>query len=470
MIKKIRALINFVRRHPYISLAVIAFINSFFWAMKTYGVLLWGDDGQYNGLAINILKYHTFGFEPGVPTMEREPLFSIFIALIYYFFGYKFFAVFLSQMVIFSFTAVIIYKISRMFFDEDKSLAVGFMAALFPSLASFTGLLYTEVFFTFLLVLFAWFFLAAAKKENILLFFAAGIFYGLATLTRSVFLYVLPMAILFFVFYFRKKLKKAAAFLFIFIFAVAISIAPWVARNKARFNNFGLANRGGLVLYTRSLSLSLSREGWAEYAGTAVFGDYITMKLLPKYSGDYRWITYMPSIYRSADLADNLKYDQDAADKAMFAEAKMNILAHPFLYLAGVPVELFKLNSPMNPDFWIMHIFVETHKNWPALMKILIILAIRSVYWIFFAVVIYGLYRAIKSGGLEIFLAFLVIGYNGLYSLLDTIPRYGLPMFPLYFVLFVYGFSLLWPRILKLKRRKICAELPVSQETAMNNR
>lgn len=97
----------------------------------------------------------------------------------------------------------------------------------------------------------------------------AGVMLGVLALTKAAALYVALVAIpvlavstdLF------GLLPRRAALTVLAVTALsfAITVTPWMTRNYLQFGDFAIAQRGGVVLYTRALKDNMSRE---EYWGT----------------------------------------------------------------------------------------------------------------------------------------------------------------------------------------------------------
>lgn len=441
-----------ISRMPIFFLFLVAVVNGFLVSQGNYGYLS-KEAGVYDLLAQALVKNHSFSLPLTGLVMNREPGYPLFLSLIYLIFGHSTFAVFIIQIIFFGCIALLIFYISQLFLNKVPSMLVGFMTALFVPLASYTGMIYSEILFTLLFLLWILFFVKAEKTNNKILFLISGLCFGLATLTKVINFYLLFFVLIYFIVkYYKCGIKKLLMKIFLFSFAAALIVTPWMARNKYNFDSFSITTRGGFVLYIRADALNLSAWKYYEYISSAIFGDYITGKIFFDYEGNYEDLTYIPSIDRVQSLVD-LRLSDTEIDKILILEAKALILKRPLLYLTGSLVELFKLNSPMNAThFSIMHMFVETHSEIPSWVKVSIILFIRFIYWVFFLIVIYGIYKsATENGGMK-FISLVIFGFNVFYILFDTISRYSLPVFPLYILLFIYGSSRFFAkRFLNLK-------------------
>jgi 4-amino-4-deoxy-L-arabinose transferase-like glycosyltransferase len=447
--------------HPYYFLGVLAFLSGLFWACKYSGPLL-KEAVDYDGLGWSLLKNKMFGYPNEGPVMRREPGYPAFLALVYLFFGHNNIAAIFVQIFLFCGVVLFVYWIGQVLLNRILAIVASILTAIFPPLATFVGRIYSEIFFTFLFILWVVFFIKALKSSKKLLFFVSAVIYGFLVLTKVITFYFIPFILiyLFFVFY-KQNIKKALMVMLIFFIGAMSIIFPWMLRNRYYFNTYSITERGGWLLWVRAYPTTFSLYKYGQYVSAGVLGDYVTLKIFPDYSGDYEDLAYAPSCRRLTEL-DKLGFVRRDAENLLMKEAVFNILHHPFLYAFGSIVEIFKFNTPMNPHFPIFHMFVETHYEIPSWLKIIIILSIRLVSWLFFAVIIYGIYKSFckKEDFRKIgFVSVVVIVFNLLHSLVDTIPRYSLPLYPLYFILFCYGLRFIFYKLNYFRdNQSICAE------------
>ncbi|MBM4309631.1 MAG: hypothetical protein FJ119_01620 [Deltaproteobacteria bacterium] len=104
----------------------------------------------------------------------------------------------------------------------------------------------------------------SVRADRVRLFFAAGALYGVLCLTKAVFLYLAPLAMLivFFCCASAARLSAVRAFAFCAVFAAGIAVAagPWMLRNYMHFGSATLAQRGGTVLYGRMLRNTMTMD------------------------------------------------------------------------------------------------------------------------------------------------------------------------------------------------------------------
>jgi hypothetical protein len=97
-----------------------------------------------------------------------------------------------------------------------------------------------------------------------LLFFTAGLLFGLLCLIKAVFLYLaVPIVLMIFLWnliYPSVNKIRAVSTGVLFMVAIAAAVGPWMLRNYSHFGSFNLALRGGSVLYGRTLRNTMNMD------------------------------------------------------------------------------------------------------------------------------------------------------------------------------------------------------------------
>jgi len=94
-----------------------------------------------------------------------------------------------------------------------------------------------------------------------------------------------------------------------------------------------------------------------------------------------------------------------------------------------------------------MHLFVGTKNYIPAVLKILILLSIRIIWYAFLAILLYGMIKHIKEWQTWGIISMLIIYYNVMYVFLThSEVRYALMIMPFYFLFFIEGVKLLYEK------------------------
>ncbi|MEW6481476.1 MAG: glycosyltransferase family 39 protein [bacterium] len=219
------------------------------------------DAKQYDEIALSISQNKGFCLE-GVPTARREPIYPLFLSTIYFIFGHSYLAVRILQAIIGALTLVIIYLIGKRIFGFYCGVLAGLYCAIYPFFIGHIGLLYTEIFFTFLLAISTYSLIEAWEKEKIKNYIYSGIFFGISTLTRGI-----TILFPFFLFFIFLIFKKRIINLLIFSLAFAMVIIPWTIRNYIRFNVFLPIRWGGGHAFWQDIAVANDERWKTQSAG-----------------------------------------------------------------------------------------------------------------------------------------------------------------------------------------------------------
>lgn len=423
-----------------------------------------GDEIFYDKIALNILEGRHFcqGFEE--LCIEPQPLYPLFLAGIFSIFGHNCDAVRLIQIILFALTAVLVFLLAKDLFIRKVAIYSGLLVALFYPLANYSGRLYRGVFFAFLLVLFIYCLSQIYFNQKKKWFVFSGITSGLVMLTNAI-TYFLPLLIIVnFLIIYRKRFfsKKILISSFLFLFSLTTVLAPWLIRNYYSAGGSVNTGGGGALLGRAYLIEELQGEYREHFIGQA-FGYFFAKKL--DWQLDHKKLSAFPpeAVYQRLEELSSLGYSQEKIGKILHKEALFKIFKNLHFYSLSSFLYFISFNNPMlpNPKTFdvsrIQNLFVGTHPELTEFTKGSIILTIRFIWLIFFFFVIYGAIKVIKSWSKFSWLILIILYFNLVYSLLFAIPRYALPIYPFYIILFVYGLTILFNYI-NLKRRQINAQ------------
>ena len=218
-----------------ILIVVLGFFLRFLW-ISVQGMSHVGDI-LYERLAVNLLAGHGFTTMdqlPFSPTAVRPPLYSLWIALVYALFGQNLVTIFYSQAFIGAITSVVVYWIGREVHSPKAGLLSAFIYAIHPYPQLFVTTLFPEVFYSLLLALTVLFLWRAWKREtDIQQWILAGVFSGLAALTRSEF-FPFALFIVCLILVFRKSRRLIRGGM-VFLLAMMLTVLPWTIRNYIHF-------------------------------------------------------------------------------------------------------------------------------------------------------------------------------------------------------------------------------------------
>ena len=456
----------------------------FFYCLFSAAVLIDGDELQYDTIAKNLAKNNVFSREhtpPFHPTINREPLYPLFLASIYKVFNDSLLAARIAQSLVFSLTIIVFYSITLKLTDDRIAFCSSIVSILCPPLANYTSYILSETLFIFLLVVFVYVSTMMKSRQTNKNFVASGIILGLLTLFKAQMLYFLPFLILCII---VLKFEKGV-FLPILLVVISffITLLPWLYRNYYLFDTWKITGqRAGMVLNARAMKISYNL---IDYKNTAVY----------YFSEELGRIVYPDAVIKSKaymdqfnpvvegrdneqflrDLLHKKSYDlkegtiidlkiQDLKrdgfsemeiDSILTNEALQKIKARPFKYLLQTPFELIKMTAftylPLLNDERITSRISVVHKRLVFLIKGLI----RLIAYPILGLAVYGIYQYRSRWKEFLPVLMIVVFFNLFYGLTFGYARYAAPLIPFYIMFATMGWF-------KLKERKNVAMLQQS--------
>ncbi len=161
---------------------------------------------------------------------------------------------------------LIIYLLTKEFFEEKKAITAAFLLAIAPfhvknTLAEMDAM---AIFFVLFMMLF---FIRALKTSKNFYYLASGLFFGLAIYTKVYPLLFIPSMLIFFIYWKRKEKKKIITKdnmgkILVFLFAAFIFTIPALTHNYLLYKEKGFMD----LQFTRTLGLgkNISEQyyGW----------------------------------------------------------------------------------------------------------------------------------------------------------------------------------------------------------------
>jgi 4-amino-4-deoxy-L-arabinose transferase-like glycosyltransferase len=206
------------------------------WVAVTYDRLLGspvqliGDEPRYDYLAYSLLKGEFF------QKPLATPIYPLFLAVCYWFFGHSYAAVQYIQAFVGSTVIPLTFILAKRFTDMKSSLLAAVIVALIPALIYQVPIIYTEVLYTPLLLLTTLSLLWAIEEPKIRRFVLAGALLGISTLCRPATAF-LPL-ILPLIMPRNWGIKKQAILFMVYTCAMVGVIAPWTYHNYRTYNIF----------------------------------------------------------------------------------------------------------------------------------------------------------------------------------------------------------------------------------------
>lgn len=212
------------------------------------------DTAEYQLLARNVLRFHTFSVDerpPIAPSIRRPPVYPIFLASLMPLTSSRI-APAIAQAVLDALIAVMIFLIASRAVRQPFAMAVSVFYAIHPGPISATAAILSEVVFTTLLCAAALFALIAAERASTIIAIYSGIAFGLAALTRSIgIVYLIAVLCVLLAYRFRRTAVIAGI-------SAIIVIAPWIIRSSR------LASRFVLIQAPSSLGWYLPSLWWLD--------------------------------------------------------------------------------------------------------------------------------------------------------------------------------------------------------------
>ncbi len=212
-----------------------------------------GDSGSYNNYALSILGQSDWLTNPSFFGNSREPMYPMFLALVYSLFGKgNFNAVYIIQAFMSVFTLYYIYRLSTAFFGEKKSILTLVWAGFYISYLRYAGLLLRETMVFFLVIsafYYLWMFISFKKEGHLLRNKYFWLFMFLFTVlihTDARYLFFIPFLLILFILYLGYN-AGLIRYLWSLLFFVVL-LVPWSIRNYVAYDAFVLINSRTLDL------------------------------------------------------------------------------------------------------------------------------------------------------------------------------------------------------------------------------
>jgi 4-amino-4-deoxy-L-arabinose transferase-like glycosyltransferase len=190
------------------------------------------DEESYQSLAVALVERGEFGFEPGVPTSLRPPLYPAFVAGLYSVFGTDALQVVrLVQLLLSLLIVVIAAQLATAAFSPRVGWWTAAFCCFYPSLLGANNLLLTETLFTLLLMTSCLLVVKAWQSGSAMGFAWAGAAIGLGALTRSVLWLFPPVLSLFLLALWPVPWQRRLLGTALLVASFALVIGPWAVRN-----------------------------------------------------------------------------------------------------------------------------------------------------------------------------------------------------------------------------------------------
>jgi 4-amino-4-deoxy-L-arabinose transferase-like glycosyltransferase len=210
-----------------------------------------GDEIDYDAIARSLASGHGFSVNADRPTASRPPLYPILLGGVYRIAGARNEAGKALQILLGGAIVLLTFLLGRRIFSESAALAAAALVACNPSLIFISSYLLAENLYIVLLLSFLILFAGGRTKSlSYAVCAAGGMLLGLASLARpNAFPFALFAAVSFMIFGTGTRGTRLAKSI-VMLAGVLVVLAPWAARNEARFGKPILfTTHGGITFY-----------------------------------------------------------------------------------------------------------------------------------------------------------------------------------------------------------------------------
>jgi len=417
-----------------------------------------GDDYYYNYAAQNLLEKGSLFSDQNESVVMADSMYPLFLTGLYKIFGLENYdAVRIAQILLFALTALLVYGTAKIVFKEEKyALGAGFLFAFFFPLAGFTIRIIREPLMAFLIVLSIWLLLKAQLTSKFRWFALAGFSVSLMALTNSITQPFVLFVILGFVLIFGREFftKRVISKVGLFLLCFLMLTLGFLYRFHWEKGADPLAAKSGVLGRKAEMIQEMRGETYFRNLGGLLFGYYFFEK------DGFNVQTFLNHRRTSAkmSLLAAEGYNPQEQSEILFQDSLDVIIHNIPRYFAVTLLDFLQFNNLMLPNPASFdpapgqNLFIGgSHPEIPAPLKVIILLSLRIVYWIFFGLVIYGLVKAIKDWRRFLWLILIVVYYNLIYSAIFGIPRYSVTIYGFYIIFFVYGLKLAYEKLIKHK-------------------
>jgi 4-amino-4-deoxy-L-arabinose transferase-like glycosyltransferase len=378
-------------------------------------IFFWGkpltivDETHYQAIAENILRHQEFALETGHSTSIRPPLYPAFLTAIYSVTGgVHLNAVRMIQILISLGIIYVIYRLALRLFDEKVGRVAALIFAVYPSLIVFSHFVLTEILFTFLFLVFVYFFVAFLQHKKYLDIFLTGLFLGLAALTRSILYPFMVITIVFMAAVLRDSFANKTKWTSLLIAGCLLVTAPWSIRNTMMYGSLvAVDTMGGLNMYMGNYEHTPLNRAWAAV----------------DLQGDKAWYYGHEQALSGMNEAQKQKW----ATK----QAATYMSNHKLLTLERT---LIKAANLWGLEREVLGVIINGH--YPELNKKAALLVTTPAIFLSYCIVIVGSVFGLchnmnlRNFGL-VFLMLIMIYFTGVHALTFGHSRYHLPLIPL---------------------------------------
>ena len=250
------------RRAAVVAVAAAAILPRLVVLLAERGSILSTYTEKSDTFAETYVKTGTFGFIPGIPSANTQPLYGYFLIPFYWLFGRHWLVVGLAQIAVATATALLVYAIGLRVLPRFAALAA-IVATLNPYLVWHDVHVNREIVDQVVLAGLVLAIIVAVARRSLAYVTLVGALSGLAILGNSR-LTALPVLIAIYIAW-RLPAQRVLAVVLVLV-AAAVVVSPWVIRTKVSVGCFAITTDGRALWKANNVNTYrvLAHGGWID--------------------------------------------------------------------------------------------------------------------------------------------------------------------------------------------------------------
>lgn len=444
-----------MKNKKFFYILAISFILSFIFTMLTKEPMQ-PDSYGYDSIGWNLAQGHGYVSIENKITMEREPMYPFFLAVVYFIFGHSCFPVQIAQIALFLLTVILVYKTASAIFDKKTAWFSMAITALFPTLMNYPAYIVSETLFTFLVSLAVFGCIKIYFSDKWPYYILTGLALGASALCKSIMLPFIFIVIIWFLllkgvgYGIKNRLIKISAMILIF----GGVVVPWMCRNYAEFDSFSLRQGSELPLCIKTMKLDYNGRDFKK-AFIFTISENLGGKMFPDYTDDPRYFLFKEDVAARGTILPALR-EKGYSSKQIKSMMVSEIIKRPVKFLAVSSLDLLKMTQFTYLPLLIDQQYLMKKITGGRYGAFLLSLS-RGIFRFLACLLILFSMAAMWIRRAEwrkwIFLVILICYTNLIYSLVYGHGRYGVPLIPYYIILSVSIFAgRVWKKPVVLKK------------------
>ena len=253
------------RARAFLLVAAAAAIPRLAILLHERGAILANNTEKSDSFATTFVHTGTFGFVPGLPSADTQPLYGWFLIPLYWIFGRNWEAVGFAQIAVAVCTALLVYEIGRRFVSPRAGLVGALAATLNPYLVWHDVHVNREILDQLLAAALVLLTLVVAKRPTLPRAAALGVVLGLALLGNTR-LFALPVVVAAFLVWQLGLVRRAGEIAVVVFVCAGIAVLPWLVRNEGDVGCWALTTDARALWKANNPDTYgvLARGGWID--------------------------------------------------------------------------------------------------------------------------------------------------------------------------------------------------------------